>query len=211
MIDTAQAARAKKIKNVWITCGYIQQEPLVELCRYLDAANVNLKSFERGDLPQAELRQAGADPGDTLKTLKREGVWFEVTNLVVPTYTDKPGHDPADVRLAGGRTSGRTIRCTSRGSIPATSSRTCRPRRSRCCSQARDIARASRAALRLHRQRPGRRGRGDDLLSPLPPHGVIERDVFFVSANQINAGACQSCRHQDRGGVDCLTRVRNRG
>ena len=45
MIDTAKAARAKKIKNCWITCGSIQNEPLLELCQVIDAANVNLKSF----------------------------------------------------------------------------------------------------------------------------------------------------------------------
>ncbi len=89
MVDTAAAARAKNIKNVWVTCGYIQQEPLVELCRVLDAANVDLKGFDDGiyqKLNSGKLEPILA----TLKTLKREGVWFEVTNLVVPTYTDKP-------------------------------------------------------------------------------------------------------------------------
>jgi pyruvate formate lyase activating enzyme len=89
MIDIAKAARAKKIKNCWITCGYIQQPPLLELCRVIDAANVNLKSFSEEtyrDLNTGKLEPILA----TLKTLKREGVWFEVTNLVVPTYTDQP-------------------------------------------------------------------------------------------------------------------------
>jgi pyruvate formate lyase activating enzyme len=89
MIDIAKAARAKNIKNCWITCGYIQDEPLKELCKYIDAANVNLKSFDEEiyrDLNSGKLQPVL----DTLKTLKREGVWFEVTNLVVPTYTDKP-------------------------------------------------------------------------------------------------------------------------
>jgi pyruvate formate lyase activating enzyme len=89
MIDIAKSARAKKIKNCWITCGYIQEEPLLELCKVTDAANVNLKSFDEQiyrDLNSGKLEPILA----TLKTLKREGVWFEVTNLVVPTYTDKP-------------------------------------------------------------------------------------------------------------------------
>ncbi len=89
MIDISKAARAKKIKNCWITCGYIQEEPLKELCKYIDAANVNLKSFS--EEIYRELNSGKLEPIlATLKTLKREGVWFEVTNLVVPTYTDKP-------------------------------------------------------------------------------------------------------------------------
>ena len=54
-----------------------------------DAANVNLKSFS--EEIYRELNTGKLEPIlATLKTLKREGVWFEVTNLVVPTYTDKP-------------------------------------------------------------------------------------------------------------------------
>lgn len=89
MVDTAKAARQKGIKNVWVTCGYIQQEPLVELCKVIDAANVDLKSFDQQIYKT--LNTGKLEPIlETLKTLRREGVWFEVTNLLVPTYTDKP-------------------------------------------------------------------------------------------------------------------------
>lgn len=88
MIDTSRLARSKKIKNVWVTSGYIKPDPLRELCRYIDAANVDLKGFS--DKTYRKLNSAKLKPVlDTLKILKREGVWFEVTNLVVPTYTDK--------------------------------------------------------------------------------------------------------------------------
>ncbi len=89
MVDTAKAARQKNVKNVWVTCGYIQQEPLVEFCGVLDAANVDLKSFD--EEIYKTLNTGKLEPIlNTLTTLRREGVWFEVTNLVVPTYTDKP-------------------------------------------------------------------------------------------------------------------------
>jgi pyruvate formate lyase activating enzyme len=89
MFDTARAARAKGIKNLWITCGFIEPRPLAELCQYLDAANVNLKSFS--DDVYRQLNSGRLQPIlDTLLALKRAGVWFEVTNLIVPTYTDKP-------------------------------------------------------------------------------------------------------------------------
>ena len=88
MIDTAQLARAKGVKNVWVTCGYIEEEPLVELCGFLDAANVDLKSFDAEIYEK--LNSGKLEPIlRTLEVLKREGVWFEVTNLLVPTYTDK--------------------------------------------------------------------------------------------------------------------------
>jgi len=88
MLDTARLARQRGLKNVWVTCGYIHREPLEEFCEVLDAANVDLKSFD--EQTYEKLNSGKLQPIlDTLKTLKNRGVWFEVTHLVVPTYTDK--------------------------------------------------------------------------------------------------------------------------
>jgi pyruvate formate lyase activating enzyme len=87
MVDTAKRARAAGIKNVWVTNGYINPEPLGGLAKYLDAANVDLKSFS--EEIYAELNSGKLAPIlATLQLLKQRGVWFEVTNLVVPRYTD---------------------------------------------------------------------------------------------------------------------------
>lgn len=89
MFDTAKAARAKGIKNVLVTCGYIQQEPLKELCEYLDGVHVDLKGFTEESYQKLNSGKL-APILATLKTLQREKVWFEVINLIVPTYTDDP-------------------------------------------------------------------------------------------------------------------------
>ena len=88
MYETARAAHGKGIRNVWVTCGYITRRALTDLAQYLDAANVDLKSFS--EETYQKLNSGKLQPIlDTLKTLKELGVWFEVTNLVVPTYTDR--------------------------------------------------------------------------------------------------------------------------
>ena len=87
MYDTAKLARARGIKNVWVTCGYINPGPLKELCEVIDSANVDLKGFDNSIYQK--LNSGKLQPIlDTLTTLKDRGVWFEVTNLIVPTYTD---------------------------------------------------------------------------------------------------------------------------
>lgn len=87
MIDTAKRARERRIRNVWVTCGYINEEPLLELCRYLDAATVDIKSFSEASY--RKLNSGKLQPIlDTFKTLKKQNVWFEISTLVVPTYTD---------------------------------------------------------------------------------------------------------------------------
>lgn len=46
MLDIAKLARKSKIKNVIVSNGFINPEPLRKLCRYIDAANIDLKSIE---------------------------------------------------------------------------------------------------------------------------------------------------------------------
>jgi len=85
--DTAKLAREKGIKNVFISNGYINTEPLNMLAPYLDAANINLKSFSQSIYQK--LNGGDLQPVlNTLKTLKGQNVWLEITNLVVPSWTD---------------------------------------------------------------------------------------------------------------------------
>jgi pyruvate formate lyase activating enzyme len=87
--DSCQANRAAGVRNVVVTCGSIEERPLRELLRHVDAAHVDLKGFD--DQTYRKLNSGRLQPIlDTLKTYKSMGVWVEVINLVVPTYTDDP-------------------------------------------------------------------------------------------------------------------------
>ena len=85
--DTATSARGRGVRNVLKSSGYINEKPLRKLCSVLDAANIDLKSFD--DSVYRELNGARLEPVlRTLKVLKEEGVWLEITHLVIPTWTD---------------------------------------------------------------------------------------------------------------------------
>jgi pyruvate formate lyase activating enzyme len=87
MVDTSRLARSRNLRNTWITNGYINPAPLSELCRTLDAANVDIKSFS--EVTYSRLNAGRLKPVlKTLSTLKEKNVWFEMTALIVPTYTD---------------------------------------------------------------------------------------------------------------------------
>ena len=87
MYDSAFLARQNGIKNIWVTCGYINQEPLKELCKVIDAVNVDLKGFS--DKTYRQMTAAKLEPVlDTIVTLKKSGVWLEVGYLVIPTIND---------------------------------------------------------------------------------------------------------------------------
>lgn len=85
--DTSRVARVEGINNILISAGYINPEPLRELAKYIDAANIDLKSFSNEIY---EMLNAGTlQPVlDTLTFLKDHEIWLEITNLIVPEWTD---------------------------------------------------------------------------------------------------------------------------
>jgi pyruvate formate lyase activating enzyme len=87
MLDTARIARGQGIKNLLISNGYINREPLEMLCEVLDGANINLKAFS--DAVYRKLNGGTLQPVlETLKAFHRRGVHLEITTLVVPGYVD---------------------------------------------------------------------------------------------------------------------------
>ncbi len=86
-LDTARAAVRKGIKNVFVTNGYMTEEALKEIHPDLHAANVDLKSFN--DKFYREMCGARLEPVlRSIETMKRLGVWVEVTTLIIPGYND---------------------------------------------------------------------------------------------------------------------------
>ncbi|HEY9652942.1 MAG TPA: AmmeMemoRadiSam system radical SAM enzyme, partial [Coleofasciculaceae cyanobacterium] len=91
--DIARLARNVGVANVFVTNGYMTGEMLEVIHPYLDAANVDLKAFR--DRTYQQYIGARLQPVlDSLKTIKRLGIWLEVTTLVIPGIND----DPAELR-----------------------------------------------------------------------------------------------------------------
>lgn len=85
--DTAVLARRAGIKNIFKSNGYIYPEPLKKLCTVLDAANIDLKAFNESTY--LKLSGGKLEPVlDSLKIYRDMGIWLEITNLIVPTWTD---------------------------------------------------------------------------------------------------------------------------
>jgi pyruvate formate lyase activating enzyme len=87
--DTATYARNAGIKNIIKSNGYINPQPLRNLCSVIDGANIDLKAFSESTY--LKLTGGKLQPVlDSLKVYKDMGVWLEITNLIVPTWTDNP-------------------------------------------------------------------------------------------------------------------------
>lgn len=87
-IDIADACRAKGIKSVAVTAGYITDEARADFFSHMDATNVDLKGFTEDfykKLCFSEMKPVL----DTLEYLKNEtNVWFEITTLLIPGFND---------------------------------------------------------------------------------------------------------------------------
>ncbi len=87
MVDICQLVKKAGLLNVCHSNGFINPEPLKNLCKVMDAANIDLKGFTEAfyrDVCNGELNPVL----ETLKTLKKEKVHLEITNLVIPTQND---------------------------------------------------------------------------------------------------------------------------
>jgi len=89
MLDICRLARGRGLKNVMHSNGYINEEPLRGLAKYLDAANIDLKGFK--EEYYAKICEGSLAPVlKSLKVLKEEGVHLEITNLVLTGFNDDP-------------------------------------------------------------------------------------------------------------------------
>lgn len=87
MLDIAKLAKKEGIACVMHSAGYVNEKPLREIAGYLKAANIDLKGFS--DKFYSSFCLGGLEPVlNTLKTLKEEGVWLEITNLLIPGAND---------------------------------------------------------------------------------------------------------------------------
>ncbi len=87
VLDTARLAKQKGLKNVLVSAGYINREPLIKLAPYFDVIKIDLKGFNEQfyrKVVGGELKYVLA----TLKELRKLGVFTEVVNLVVPGLND---------------------------------------------------------------------------------------------------------------------------
>jgi len=87
--DTARLASQQGLKNNFVTNGYISAEALEAISPYLDAANVDLKSF-REEFYRRFCKARLQPVLDTIYRMKKLGIWLEVTTLIIPGENDSP-------------------------------------------------------------------------------------------------------------------------
>lgn len=88
VLETAKLAKTAGLKTIVISNGFINSDPLKELCRYIDGYKVDLKGFS--DEFYNQICSGQLQPVlKTLENLNKNGTWTEIVHLVIPTLNDK--------------------------------------------------------------------------------------------------------------------------
>ena len=86
-LETMKLAKKNGLKNVWVSNGFMTAESAKTVIPYLDANNIDLKSFS-DDFYNKNCGGRLQPVLDTLKLMKKSGVWVEVTTLAIPVLND---------------------------------------------------------------------------------------------------------------------------
>jgi pyruvate formate lyase activating enzyme len=87
VLDTAKKAAQKNLKNVLVSNGFINPEPLKQWLPYMDAVNIDIKSYSEGFYK--EITGAKLHPVlETIKTIARNNIHIEITLLIIPELND---------------------------------------------------------------------------------------------------------------------------
>lgn len=192
VLDTAKAAHDKGLKTVLISNGFISEKPLLELCPYIDAANIDLKCFDDG--VYRHLAGGRLQPVlDTLKILKVQRVWLEITNLLVPGFSDRPEMVQAMCDWLVKNGFARTPLHFSRF-FPTYKLKKISPTSESNLIQAKDIAEASGMEYVYIGNFSGLNG--ENTYCPYCRHMVVERSSYAVKLNAIRNGRCGFCGRQ---------------
>ena len=86
-LEIMKLARKNGIKNVWVSNGFFSDKTLKEISPYLDAINIDLKSFS--EKFYNKVCKAKLEPvKNNIKKIYDLGIWEEITTLIIPTLND---------------------------------------------------------------------------------------------------------------------------
>ncbi len=194
-LDSCMAAQEAGLRNVLVTAGYINPDPLKKLCQYVDAANIDLKAFS--DKFYREFCDATLSPVlDTLVSAKELGVWVEVTNLIIPTLNDSDG-DLRDLCRWIAKNMGTETPLHFSRFFPRYKMKNLPPTPATTLDRAREIARAE--GLKHVYIGNVMSKDGENTLCPACGKMLIERSRYTIITNNLKDGACPACGHKVHG------------
>lgn len=190
--ESARLAREKGLRNVMVTNGYVNQEPLKELTQVIDAFNIDLKAFSN-DFYRNYTGATLKPVLQAIKTVAGSGRHLEITTLVLPGMNDSPDEMEREAEWISGN-AGRSVPLhlsryfpTYRRTTPATPPET--------ILRLREIAEKYLDFVYTGNM-PGEEG-GSDTRCPDCHTTVIRRSGYYARISGLtDEGSCVKCSRQ---------------
>jgi pyruvate formate lyase activating enzyme len=192
VVDTARALReAGGPMALVVSNGYIQRAPLLDVCRSVDAIKIDLKAFS--DKFYREVTGASLKPVlETIVTIRKQGVWCEIVDLVIPTLND------ADADFAG---LARWVKAELGPDVPVHFTRfqplyllkNLPPTPAAALERAKAICDAEGLNYVYIGNIPGHPA--ENTRCPKCRRVIVERAGFTIRANHIEGGKCGFCKN----------------
>jgi pyruvate formate lyase activating enzyme len=187
--DTARMAEKAGLKNVFVTNGYITKEALAAIAPVLHGANIDLKGFREEfyrDMVHARLSEVL----DSIIEYKRQGIWIELTTLIIPGLNDSDEELKGIASFIGNNLGADTPWHVTQFyptyqlmDLPRTPVETLR--------RARDIGRAAGLRYVYEGNVPGEGG--ENTWCPSCSSLLIKRFGYLIDSNRIQEGRCPDC------------------
>ncbi len=187
--DTAVLAKKAGLRNIFVTNGYITPEALACIRPFLDAANIDLKGFSERfyrEVVHAMLKEVL----DSIVEYKRQGIWIELTTLIIPGWNDSDEELRGIARFIADKVGKETPWHVSR--FHPTFKMTDRPPTPvATLARARQIGLDEGLAYVYEGNVP--EAGGEDTCCPACGEVLIRRRGFSLAENRIKQGKCPDC------------------
>ncbi len=187
ILDTGALAHEQGLKNILVTNGVINEEPLLELLPVIDAMNVDLKSMH-GDFYKRYCHVDGSEAARRTIQLAATRVHLEVTNLIIPGLNDSDDELREMVGFLADISPSIPLHIsryfpTNKMKIPATPIET--------LERAYGIAREKLQYIYLGNA--DRSAASEDTCCPKCGHVLVSRTGYATDVGGVSNGACGSC------------------
>jgi pyruvate formate lyase activating enzyme len=189
MCDVARLARARGIRTTVVTGGYINPEPLEELCSLVDGIKIDLKGFTP-EFYRTVCASTLEPVLEACRTVARSGTHLELVNLVVPALNDDTASIAAMCRWVKSNL-GDTVPVHFTRFSPAYRLQNAPPTPVATLEVATRIARAAGLQFVYVGNVPGHQA--ENTACPGCSRTVVKRRGFSVLENHLQQGECRFC------------------
>ncbi len=190
-LDIAVLATESGLKNIFVTNGYINPEPLKKIKPYLHGANIDLKSFS--DDFYRKICKAKLQPVlDSIKLYYQMNIWIEITTLVIPSLNDSAEELNKIAEFIAGID--RNIPWHVSAFFPTYKMIDKEPTSPQILMQAREIGLQKGLKFVYTGNIPGQDG--EKTFCPSCGKEIISRSGYSISNIEIDEGKCKYCGHK---------------